>query len=136
MNTTFVSVSAALFLILPFISVADSTKTAGDMPAEAQQAMTGHLTDYNKCMMESRLSASKTGQEAQQNADDIMASCETHLDALGELLAEHDVNANLTEGMKKSMRSRAARKLMARTMNNLAAQAAASANADNMQPAE
>lgn len=136
MKKTFVSVSAALFLSLPVISFAEANKTPADMPEAANKAMYGHITDYNKCMMQSRLSASKNGKDAQQHADDIMTSCETHMDKLGELLAENEVDAGLTEGMKKTMRSRAARQLMARTMNNLAAQAAATANADKMTPAE
>lgn len=137
MKKTFVSGAVALLMSLPMTGFAEANKTPGDMPAEAQQAMSGHLMDYNKCMMESRLSTSKSGKDAQQHADEIMAGCETHLDSLGELLAANEVDANLTEGMKKSMRSRAARQLMARTMNNLAAQAAAASNADEMQqPAE
>lgn len=136
MKKTFVSASAALLFSLPVISFAEANKTPGDMPTEAQQAMSGHITGYNKCMMESRLSASKNGQDAQQNADEIMSSCETHLDQLSDLLAENEVDAGLAEGMKKTMRSRAARQLMARTMNNLAAQAAAASNADKMESAE
>ncbi|MDX1572658.1 MAG: hypothetical protein R3341_01435 [Methylophaga sp.] len=136
MKKTFVSVSAILLLSLPFISFAEANKIPADMPEKAQQAMSGHITSYNKCMMESRLSASKNGKDAQQNANDIMTGCETHLDSLGALLAENEVDAALTEGMKKTMRSRAARQLMARTMNNLAAQAAAVSNADKMAPAE
>ncbi|HSG92120.1 MAG TPA: hypothetical protein VK999_00310 [Methylotenera sp.] len=136
MKKTFVSVSAALLFSLSAISFAEANKIPADMPEEAQIAMSGHLTDYNKCMMQSRLSTSKNGKDAQQHADDIMTGCETHLDDLGALLAEHEVDAALTEGMKKTMRSRAARQLMARTMNNLAAQAAASSNADKIESAK
>ncbi len=136
MKKIFVSMSAALLFGLPFMSFAEANKIPADMPEEAQKAMSGHLTSYNKCMMQSRLSTSKNGKDAQQHADEIMSGCETHLDALGELLAKHDVDAALTEGMKKSMRSRAARQLMTRTMNNLAAQAAAISNADTMESAK
>lgn len=137
MKKTFVSGAVALLMSLPMTGFAEANKTPGDMPAEAQQAMSGHLMGYNKCMMESRLSTSKSGKDAQQHADEIMSGCETHLDSLDELLTENEVDAHLIAGMKKSMRSRAARQLMARTMNNLAAQAAAASNADNMaQPAE
>lgn len=136
MKKTFISVSAALLFTLPVIGFAEANKLPADMPEKAQIAMSGHLTGYNKCMMQSRLSTSKSGKDAQQHADDIMTGCETHLDELGELLAEHEVDAALTEGMKKTMRSRAARQLMARTMNNLAAQAAAASNADKIESAE
>lgn len=137
MKKTIISSTAALLFSLPMMAFAEANKIPGDMPEAAQKAMSGHITGYNKCMMESRLKANKNGQDAQQNADDIMSSCESHLDDLGALLAENEVDANLTEGMKKSLRSRAARQLMARTMNNLAAQAAAASNADKMQqPAE
>lgn len=136
MKKTLVSVYAALLFSLPVIGFAEANKIPSDMPEEAQKTMSGHLTNYNKCMMQSRLSTSKNGKDAQQHADEIMSGCETHLDHLGELLAENEVDAALTEGMKKTMRSRAARKLMARTMNNLAAQAAAASNADKMESAK
>lgn len=136
MKKILVSASAALLFSLPIISFAEANKIPADMPEAAQKAMYGHITGYNKCMMQSRLNVSKNGKDAQQHADDIMAGCETHLDELGALLTENEVDENLIAGMKKTMRSRAARQLMARTMNNLAAQAAASANADKMPPAE
>lgn len=136
MKKTFLSLSVAALFSLPILSFAEANKLPADMPEAAQKEMSGHITDYNKCMMESRLSASKTGQDAQQNAQNIMSGCETHLDSLDELLTKNEVDAGLVQGMQKTMRSRAARQLMARTMNNLAAQAAATANADKMAPAE
>ena len=92
--------------------------------------MTSNITAYNKCMMESRLNASKTGNSATQNADDILQSCEPKLDELKELLTANNVNPGLTEGMARSLRSKAARQLMGQTMNNLAAQAAAMENVE------
>ncbi|MCX4189278.1 hypothetical protein [Methylophaga sp. OBS3] len=130
MKKVVITASLTVLMSLPIFAQAEANKIPGDMPAEAQQQMSAHITGYNKCMMESRLRASQNGQDAQQNADEIMSSCETHLDELEALLAENEVDENLTQGMKKSLRSRAARQLMARTMNNLAAQAAAASNAE------
>ena len=58
--------------------------------------------------------------------------CENHLDELKTHLTSNGVESSLVEGMAKSMRSKAARQLMTKTMNNYAAQAAAMANAEKL----
>ena len=118
--------SLAIFSTLAIAE--ESILTPWDMPQEAINEMTSNITAYNKCMMESRLNASKTGNSATQNADDILQSCEPKLDELKELLTANNVNPGLTEGMARSLRSKAARQLMGQTMNNMAAQAAAMEN--------
>ena len=120
--------SLAIFSTLAIAE--ESILTPWDMPQEAINEMTSNITAYNKCMMESRLNASKTGNSATQNADDILQSCEPKLDELNEVLTANNVNPGLTEGMARSLRSKAARQLMGQTMNNLAAQAAAMENVE------
>ena len=93
--------------------------------------MTTNITAYNQCMMQSRLSVSQNNQDAIQSADDILQSCEPKLDDLKQLLTDNNVNPGLTEGMAKTLRSKAARQLMAQTMNNMAAQAAAMDNIES-----
>jgi len=107
--------------------------TPADISEEAQNVMYQTIFEYNQCMMLSSLNASQQIQQVQQTADDIMSSCETHMDSLEAHLLAHNVNESLVIGMTKKMRSRAARKLMTQGMNQMAAQAAASANAEQMQ---
>ncbi|MFW5451885.1 MAG: hypothetical protein ACKE9I_09815 [Methylophagaceae bacterium] len=106
--------------------------TPGDMPEEAQAVLYQTVFDYNQCMMTGRLNANQDGQHVQQAANDIMNSCETHIDSLKELLVANKVNDDLVIGMTKKMRSRAARKLMTQSMNAMQAQAMAVENADQM----
>lgn len=110
--------------------------TPGDLPEEAQNTMYKTLYEYNQCMMIGRLKANQGGQSVQQAADEIMASCEGHMDTLKAHLLAHNVNKSLVEGMTKKMRSRAARKMMTQGMNQMAAQAAAVVNAEEAKAAE
>jgi len=123
--------AASLMAIFSTIAIADeSLLTPWDMPQQAIDEMTSDITDYNKCMMQSRLNANKTRKDAAQNADEILQSCEPKLDELKELLTANNVNPGLTEGMARSLRSKAARQLMGQAMNNMAAQAAAMENVE------
>ncbi|AFJ03785.1 hypothetical protein Q7C_2664 [Methylophaga frappieri] len=118
-----------MLIMLPFTARAENITAPADMPEAAQFAMTTLITEYNKCMMSSRLDVAANGKDAQNHANEILQSCENHLVELQNLLDEQNVNASLSFGMIKTLRSRAARKLMAQTMNNLAAQAMAAENA-------
>ena len=114
----------------------ESLITPGDLPEEAQNVMYQTIFDYNQCMMASRLTSTQNGQAVQQAADAIMASCETHMDDLEAHLLANNVNEALVMGMTKSMRGRAARKLMTQGMNQMAAQAMAAERAEQMKAAE
>ncbi|MBL1320895.1 MAG: hypothetical protein COA63_007515 [Methylophaga sp.] len=114
----------------------ESLITPGDLPEEAQKVMYQTIFDYNQCMMASRLKANQNGQSVQQAANEIMSSCETHMDELKTHLLANNVNEALVMGMTKSMRGRAARKLMTQGMNQMAAQAMAVENAEKMKAAE
>lgn len=113
--------------------LAEDVVSPADMSPEAQHKMFEMVTDYNKCMMQNRLQMNQSGKDAQSSAQDILQSCENHLDELKVYLTDNHINHALAEGMAKKLRSRAARQLMNRTMNNLAAQAAAMENAEKMQ---
>lgn len=121
---------SALLLSASSVVIAQEYVTPGDMSEEAQTKMFSILTDYNKCMMQGHLKFSHTAESPQKMAEDIMQSCESHLDELKEHLISNGVEKSLAEGMAKTMRSKAARQLMTKTMNNYAAQAAAMANAE------
>lgn len=122
-------ISSSVALMFSFSAVAEeNTRTIGDLPDEAMTQLNTLFIDYNSCMMESQLEATTSGQQAQQNADDILQACETHLEAVNALMIENDISEGLASGMTKNMRSRAARQLMTRSMNSMAAQAAAMEN--------
>lgn len=123
-------VAGSVAVFSTFAMAEESILTPWDMPQESINEMTSNITAYNKCMMESRLNASKTGKSATQTSGDILQSCEPKLDELKELLTANNVNPGLTEGMARSLRSKAARQLMGQTMNNMAAQAAAMENVE------
>ncbi|ODN67495.1 MULTISPECIES: hypothetical protein [Methylophaga] len=125
--------AGSLAVLCSAVMAEESMLTPGDMPQEAINEMTNNITAYNKCMMESRLNANKSGQDATQNADDILQSCEPQLDELKQLLTDNNVNPGLTEGMARTLRSKAARQLMGQAMNNMAAQAAAMENMEKSQ---
>jgi hypothetical protein len=108
----------------------ESLLTPADISEEAQAKMYQIIFDYNKCMMLGRLDANQNGQSVQQAANKIMDSCESHMEGLKNHLLANQVNESLVIGMTKKMRSRAARKLMTQGMNQMAAQAAAAANAE------
>jgi uncharacterized protein YcfL len=111
----------------------ESLITPADISEEAQKQMYQFIFDYNQCMMATRLTTTQQSQQVQQTANDIMTSCESHMEALEAHLLANNVNESLVIGMTKKMRSRAARKLMTQSMNQMAAQAAAAANAEKMQ---
>jgi len=114
------------------VTAEETLVTPADMSEQAQHKMFGISMDYNKCMMQSRLDASAQQRQVQEAANDILNKCETHLDELNLLLTENNVNADLVVGMTKKMRSRAARELMTKSMNNMAAQASAVINAEKI----
>jgi len=99
-----------------------------DMPEAAQTEMYNHIMEYNKCMMQNRLEYHQQGIRAENVADKTLTACEPHLDELKETLTVNNVNSDLRDGMIKTMRQRAARKLMSTIMQSLAGQASAAAN--------
>lgn len=110
--------------------------TPYDMSDDAQHKMFEISMDYNKCMMQSRLDASAQQRQVQEAANEILNKCETHLDELNALLTENNVNHDLVIGMTKKLRSRGARELMTKSMNNMAAQASAVVNAEKIKAGE
>ena len=123
------------FVVLLAASVVSATAMAEgnmitpvDMSEEAQNAMYTTITDYNRCMMQNRLEYHQQGVQVAQVADKTLFACEPHLDSLDKVLATNNVNDGLRENMVKTMRSRAATKLMAAVMQSMAGQAAAMAN--------
>ncbi|MDC9724915.1 MAG: hypothetical protein PSN44_03205 [Gammaproteobacteria bacterium] len=102
--------------------------TPADMSEEAQAEMYNHIMEYNKCMMQNRLEYHQQGVRVENVADKTLTTCEPHLDALKATLVTNNVNEGLREGMVKTMRQRAARKLMSTIMQSRAGQAAAAAN--------
>ncbi|EGL55274.1 MAG: hypothetical protein VX829_13520 [Pseudomonadota bacterium] len=123
---------SALLLSASSAVIAQEYVTPADMPEAAQTKMYSILTDYNKCMMQGHLHSNHTAENPQKAAEAVMQSCENHLDELKTHLTSNGVESSLVEGMAKSMRSKAARQLMTKTMNNYAAQAAAMANAEKL----
>ncbi|OUR86423.1 hypothetical protein A9Q92_05900 [Methylophaga sp. 42_8_T64] len=103
--------------------------TPADMPEAAQTEMYNAITGFNKCMMKNRLEYHQQGIRVANVADKTLQACEPHLDTLSEVLTANNVNVGLNKSMVHSMRSRAARKLMAAVMQSVAGQAAAAANA-------
>jgi hypothetical protein len=126
----------AILLTTASAAYAADPVTPDEMTEDAQAKMYSIITDYNKCMMQNRLQPNIAGENPQQTAQNIMQSCEAHLDTLKAHLTENQIGTPLAEGMVKKMRSHAARHLMTATMNNLAAQAAAVQNAEKMKQEE
>ncbi|MDT8370667.1 MAG: hypothetical protein RQ783_01590 [Gammaproteobacteria bacterium] len=114
----------------------ESLITPADMSDDAQHKMFEISMDYNKCMMQSRLDASAQQRQVQEAANEILNKCETHLDELNELLTANNVNHDLVVGITKKLRSRGARELMTKSMNNMAAQASAVINAEKIKAEE
>ncbi len=124
-------------LTASFSAVAEeSMRTPADMSEDAQHKMFEINMDYNKCMMQSRLDASAQQRQVQEAANEILTKCETHLDELDAFLTANDVNPDLIVGMTKKLRSRGARELMTKSMNNMAAQASAVINAEKIKAEE
>ncbi|MDH5357355.1 MAG: hypothetical protein OEW63_01850 [Gammaproteobacteria bacterium] len=107
----------------------ESMITQADMPEEAQTQMYAAITEYNKCMMQNRLEYHQQGAKVATVADKTLQACEPHLTTLRDVLVANNVNEGITETMVATMRSRAARQLMAAVMQSMAGQAAAAANA-------
>lgn len=126
------TIFSAALLVFSSVTLAQDYVTPADMSDEAYNQMYGFITEYNSCMMQSRLQAHPEVQSGEDAANKIMQNCETHLDDLKLHLSENNVEPSLVEGMAKTMRSRAARKMMTQTMNNMAAQAQAAGNAEIM----
>src|SRR5690554_8105872 len=97
-------VAGTLAICSTSLMAEESMLTPADMPQEAINEMVENITDYNKCMMASRLKANQNGLDARQNADDILQSCETTLGELKLLLAENDRSEERRVG--KECRSR------------------------------
>lgn len=108
--------------------------TPADMSEQAQDEMYTHIMEYNKCMMQNRLEYHQQGVRAESVADKTLSACEPHLDELKLVLEANNVNQGLREGMVKTMRQRAARKLMSNVMQSLAGQAAAAASTAPVTP--
>lgn len=128
-----ITVFTAALLAVSSMAVAKDYVTPADLSADESDKMYKILTQYNSCMMQSRLKPLEEGMSGQELANQIMQGCEKHLDDLKAHLSDNNIEPALVEGMAKKMRSRAARKLMTNTMNNLAAQANAAGNAEKMQ---
>jgi hypothetical protein len=126
------TVFSAAILAFSSMAMAQDYITPADLSVEQSNQMYSMITEYNSCMMNSRLQAHPEITSGQAAANQIMESCETHLDKLKLYLTENNVEPSLVEGMAKTMRSRAARKMMTQTMNNMAAQAQAAGNAEKM----
>lgn len=127
------TVFSVAILAFSSMAMAQDYITPADLNEEQSNEMYSIITQYNSCMMNSRLQAHPEISSGQDAANQIMQSCETHLDALKLHLTENKVEPGLVEGMAKTMRSRAARKMMTQTMNNMAAQAQAAGNAEKIQ---
>lgn len=125
-------VFSAAILAFSSMAMAQDYITPADLSVEQSNEMYSMITQYNSCMMQSRLQAHPEITSGQAAANQIMESCEPHLDKLKLHLTDNNVEPSLVEGMAKTMRSRAARKMMTQTMNNMAAQAQAAGNAEKM----
>ncbi len=110
----------------------ENLTTPADLPEAEQNKIFEYHTEYNRCMMNSRLEASTSGQNVKEQANKILLGCEAHLEGLKDLLIANNVNEGLAIGMTKKMRSRAARQLMTKSMNQMAQQAAAVVKAEQM----
>lgn len=126
-------------LLLPIALLMTSTvfaeenlTTPADLSEAEQNKIFEYHTEYNRCMMNARLEKSASGQNVKEQANKILLGCESHLDDLKDLLISNNVNEGLAVGMTKKMRSRAARQLMTKSMNQMAQQAAAVVKAEQM----
>ena len=113
-------------------AVDESLITPADISEEAQAEMYNFIMEYNQCMMKGRLESTTHPQQVQQAANDILMKCDEVLEQLKTHLLANNVNEALVIGMTNKMRSRGARNLMTKAMNNMAAQAVAAENAQKM----
>lgn len=104
--------------------VSDGTNmiTPADMSEEAQHEMYTVMMSYNKCMMQDRPEYHQPNIRAEDIAGQTLATCESNLDALKVVLETNNVNADLSDGMLKTVRQRSTRKLMSAVMQSQAAQ--------------
>lgn len=130
-------------LLLPIALLMTSTAyaeenltTPADLPEAEQNKIFEYHTEYNRCMMNSRLEASSAGENVKEQANKILLGCEDKLEDLKALLISNNVNENLAIGMTKKMRSRAARQLMTKSMNQMAQQAQAVIKAEQIKAEE
>lgn len=119
-------------LMTSSVMAEENLVTPADLPEAEQNKTFEHHMSYNRCMMQSRLQTSSNGQDVKAAANEILLGCENHLEELKAHLLSHDVNEGLVMGMTKKMRSRAARELMTKSMNQMAQQAAAVIKAEEM----
>jgi len=103
--------------------------TPADMSEEAQKEMYAKIIDYNKCMMKNRTEYHEPGVRPETVADKTLKACDARLDELKVVLATNNVNHDLSEGMAKTIRQRAARKLMSNIMTLMAGEASVVNNA-------
>jgi hypothetical protein len=104
--------------------VSDGTNmmTPSDMSEKAQHEMYTSMMTYNKCMMQDKPEYHQPKMRAEDIAGKTLAACEPNLDALKVILEANNVNADLIEGMIKTVRQRSTRKLMSAVMQSQAAQ--------------
>ncbi len=104
--------------------VSDGTNmiTPADMSEEAQHEMYSVMMVYNKCMMQDKPEYHQPNMRAEDIAGKTLAGCEPDLDALRVVLETNNVNADLSEGMLKTVRQRSTRKLMSAVMQSQASQ--------------
>jgi hypothetical protein len=104
--------------------VTDGTNmiTPADMSEEAQHEMYSVMMAYNKCMMQDKPEYHQPNIRAEDIAGKTLAGCEPNLDELRVVLETNNVNAELSEGMLKTVRQRSTRKLMSAVMQSQAAQ--------------
>lgn len=107
--------------------------TPADMPEDAQHEMYKAMMDYNKCMMQDKPEYHDDKTKIEDIAGKTLAECEPNLDALTAVLEKNNVNADLREGMAKTVRQRTVRKLMSAVMQ---AQAATLMSHEGQAPAE
>jgi len=106
------------------IPLSDGTNmiTPADMSEKAQQEMYASMMNYNKCMMQDKPEYHQPNMRAEDIAGKTLAACEPNLDTLKAVLEANNVNADLREGMVKTLRQRSTRKLMSAVMQSQAAQ--------------
>jgi len=95
--------------------------TPADMSEEAQHEMYTLMMEYNKCMMQDKPEYHQENVRAEDIAGQTLAACEPSLDSLKLVLETNQVNADLSEGMVKTVRQRSVRKLMSAVMQSQAA---------------
>jgi len=113
---TFILLASLLIVVACDRDMANEEETIikpEDISSAAQEAMFQMVFDYNQCMVECRLLAQQEPEEeARRSANNMMDTCEVHIDELKVHLLAHKVDESLVMEMTKQIRSRAARKLL------------------------